>query len=232
MPDGMLLHLRDTYPLETAWAPQYVGDELRQVRAGAWDARLAAIRAAAEAQAAQRRGQHDEAERQQALAASYQAMRDAYAEREAIFAAVMADRADWDAATRHQRHLAVAADAELRRRHPARKYPPLRSAEPSPSTQAQRDELTMTAGEQIPAKGQWIKDLAAQRRAFAGKLADRQSQRIPSEDPDYGDLGQAFPSWPAPAAEAILQPPKPEIEPSERILERALEPDLDMEAAD
>ena len=41
MPDGMLLHLRDTYPIETAWAPQWVGDELRQVRAAAWDARLA-----------------------------------------------------------------------------------------------------------------------------------------------------------------------------------------------
>ena len=40
MPDGRLLHLRDTYPIETAWAPQYVGDELRQVRAAAWDARL------------------------------------------------------------------------------------------------------------------------------------------------------------------------------------------------
>ena len=52
MPDGMLLHLRDTYPLETAWAPQYVGDELRQVRAAAWDARLTALRAAAEARAA------------------------------------------------------------------------------------------------------------------------------------------------------------------------------------
>ena len=41
MPDGTLLHLRDTYPIETAWAPQWVGDELRQVRAGAWHARLA-----------------------------------------------------------------------------------------------------------------------------------------------------------------------------------------------
>jgi hypothetical protein len=30
--DGKLLHLRDTYPIETAWAPQYVGDELCQVR--------------------------------------------------------------------------------------------------------------------------------------------------------------------------------------------------------
>ena len=67
MPDGMLLHLRDTYPTETAWAPQYVGDELRQVRAAAWHARLAASRASAEAKAAARRGQHDRAAQQQEL---------------------------------------------------------------------------------------------------------------------------------------------------------------------
>src|ERR1039457_1652585 len=45
LPDGRLLHLRDTYPIETAWAPQWVGDELRQVRAAAWHARLAGLRA-------------------------------------------------------------------------------------------------------------------------------------------------------------------------------------------
>jgi hypothetical protein len=32
MPDGMLLHLRDTYHVETAWAPPWTGDELRQAR--------------------------------------------------------------------------------------------------------------------------------------------------------------------------------------------------------
>jgi len=88
--------------------------------------------------AAQHRGQHERADQQQVLAASYQAMHDAYAEREAVFAVVMADRADWDAATRQQRHLAEAADAELRRRHPDQQYPPLRSAEPPPATQTQR----------------------------------------------------------------------------------------------
>src|SRR6185312_16802535 len=61
MPDVRLLHLRDTYPIETAWAPQYVGDELRQVRAAAWDARLAGLRAAAEARAAGHRGDHGQA---------------------------------------------------------------------------------------------------------------------------------------------------------------------------
>jgi hypothetical protein len=43
MPDGMLLHLRDTHPVDTAWAPQYVGDEFRQVRDAAWDARLTSL---------------------------------------------------------------------------------------------------------------------------------------------------------------------------------------------
>ena len=65
----------------------------------------------------------------------------------------MADRADWDAATRAQRHLAVAADAELRRRHPDQHYPPLRSAEPQPATEAQRDELTLTAEQPIRRDG-------------------------------------------------------------------------------
>ena len=37
--------------IETAWAPQYVSDQLRQVRAAAHDARLAGLRAAVEAAA-------------------------------------------------------------------------------------------------------------------------------------------------------------------------------------
>ena len=51
--------------------------------------------------------------------------------------------------TIQQRHLAVAADAELRRRHPDEHYPSLRSAEPEPATSDQREELTMAAGEEI-----------------------------------------------------------------------------------
>jgi hypothetical protein len=111
-------------------------------------------------------------------------MHDAYAEREAIFAAVMADRADWEQATRQQRHLAIAADAELRRRHPDQHYPPLRPAEPVPATQAQRDELTLTAGEEIQGAGQWIKELAVQRRAFKDRLSERRCLLVPAEDPD------------------------------------------------
>jgi hypothetical protein len=145
---------------------------------------------------------------------------------------MMADRADWDTATRAQRHLAVAADAELRRRHLGQHYPPLRSAEPQPATQGQRDELTLTAGQPIPQMGEWIKDLAAAHHTFADTLAERQSLTIAAEDPDYGDLGQAFPLWPGPARDAILQPPKPEIPPSPQVLQHAADRDADLEAAD
>ena len=232
MPDGRLLHLRDTYPVETAWAPRYVGDELRQVRAAAWDARLAGLRAAAEARAAEHRGDHGHAAARHKLAAGYQALEQAYRQRETVFAQTMADRADWDMATRAQRQLAVAADAELRRRHPGQYFSPLRSAEPEPATGAQRDDLTLTPDQPPGEIGQWINDLAAGHRTFAGRLADRQSQTVPSDDPDYADLGPAFPAWTSPRREPILQPPKPEIPPSPRILERAMDRDTDWEAAD
>ena len=230
LPDGTLLHLRDTYPIETAWAPQWVGGELRQVRLGAQEARLAAIRAEAEAKMATAKGDEQRAARHQILAASYQAMHDAYREREIVFATTMADRAHWEQTTRQQRQLAVAADAELRRRHPHQRFDPLRSAEPKPATQARRDELTMNAGEETKEIGQWIRDLAAEHQVFADKLAERERMTIPSGDPDHANLGQAFPATPGRGKEAILQPPKPEIRPSARVLERAADRDLDIEA--
>ena len=91
--------------------------------------------------------------RQRELAASYQAMHDAYRQRETVFAAVMADRADWDTATRAQRHLAVAADAELRRRHPDQHYPPLRSAEPEPATDSPARRAHLDRGGADPGDG-------------------------------------------------------------------------------
>jgi hypothetical protein len=141
---GRLWHLRDTYPVETAWAPQYVGDELRQVRAAAWDASLAALRASADARAAEQRGNHDHAATKHKLAVGYQALERAYRQRETVFTQTMTHRADWEAATREQRQLAVAAEAELRRRHPSQHFPPLRSAEPQPAIAAEREGLILT----------------------------------------------------------------------------------------
>jgi hypothetical protein len=78
--------------------------------------------------------------------------------------------------------------------------------------------------------GQWIKDLAVERNAFADRLAERQSMSVPAEDPDYGDLGRAFPDWHAPDRDAILQPPKPEIRAAPKVLEAAREQEREPEA--
>jgi conjugative relaxase-like TrwC/TraI family protein len=234
MPYGRLLHLRDTYPVETAWAPPWTGDELRRSRAAARDAHLGALRAAAEAAAARTRGEHEEAARKEELAVSYQAMHDLYRDREAAFAAAMEDRADWEQATRHQQQLAVAADAELRRRHPAQPWPPLRSAEPELTPANQPPDLTLTpeVDFDLEQAAQLIGDLPARHREFADRLAHRQTLMIPAEDPDYEDLGLAFPAWTAPDRDAILQPPKPLIPPSGRLLQVSADRDRDIEAAD
>jgi hypothetical protein len=131
-----------------------------------------------------------------------------------VFAQAMADRADWETATRAQRQLAIAADAELRRRHPGQHFAPLRSAEPQSATGAQRNEPTLTPDQPSDEMDRWVKDLATGHRAFADRLAGRQSQTVPSEDRDYGDLGVAFPAWTGPGREPILRPPRPEIPPS------------------
>jgi hypothetical protein len=213
MPDGRLLHLRDTYPVETAWAPRYVGDELRQVRGAAWDARLAGLRAAAEARTANQRGDHGHAAVRHKLAGGYQALERAYRQRETVFAQTMADRADWDTATRAQRQLAVAADAELRRRHPGQYFAPLRSAEPEPATAAQRDDLALTPDQPPGETGQWIKDLAAGHRIFAGQLADRQSQTVPSDDPTTATSARRSPPGPARAGSRSCSRPSPRSRP-------------------
>ena len=174
--------------------PPYVGDELRQVRAAAWDARLAGLRAAADARAAEQRGDHDHAATRHVLAASYQALEQAYRQREAVFAAVMADRADWDQPppapsaswpSPPTPNCAAATPASTSRRcaRPNPSPPPRPSATSSPSPRTSRP-ARWTSGSPTwpPGTG-----------PSPTRLADRQSQTIPSEDPDYGDLGRGVP---------------------------------------
>ena len=92
MRDGRLWLIRDTYAAETAWAPRHVGRELRLARLGAANADQGAIRAAAEADAARKAGDHARAGRHEELAASYRAMADRYRQQETLFAQTMADR--------------------------------------------------------------------------------------------------------------------------------------------
>ncbi len=232
MPDGRLWLIRDTYATETRWAPRHVGRELRLARLGAYNADRDAIRTGAEAEAARKQGNHERADRHQFWAAAYQAMGRRYREQEETFAATMQDRREWEHATERSRHLAIAADAELRRRHPDQTIEPLRSDEPAPVSETGREELTLTPGQDIGQLAQWIQDLAAQRKAFCEKLDERQTLKVPSDDPDWEGFGLAFPSPAAPDKDTILQPPKPQITPSAKILQLARERDAAPEAAD
>jgi hypothetical protein len=117
----------------------------------------------------------------------------------------------------------VAADAELRRRNPEMRIEPLRSAEPEQVTEEQRAELDALPEEHEYQPPTWVRELAEARKAFSEKIAERQSVREPHEDPDYEDIGQAFPSWEQGDRDAVLQPPKPPIRPSERLAEREAE---------
>ncbi len=222
--DGSLWLIRDQYQAETAWAPKHVGRELGHVRAGAEDARLRVIRSDAEAEVARKAGEGELAARHEQQAERSRAQESAYRMQETILAGLMDDRRAWEAATEAQRRLAVAADTELRRRYPEMRIGPLRSAEPEEVTDEQRAELNMLPEKeheyQPPA---WVRELAEARNAFREKIAQRQSVREPHEDPDYEDIGQAFPAWEQEDRAAVLQPPKPPIPPSERLAEREAE---------
>jgi len=232
MRDGRLWLIRDTYAAETAWAPRHIGRELRLARLGVANADLGAIRAAAEADAARKASDHARAGRHEELAACYSAMGNRYRQQETLFAQTMIDRTEWEHGTEHSRRLAIVADAELRRRHPDLRIKPLHSAEPAPVSDIDREELTLTPDKKIGEMAAWIRDLAAQRPAFREKFEERQGMMLPNEDPDWGDLGEAFPSWNPPGRDAILQPPKPQITPSARILQLAAERDTSPEAGD
>ena len=219
MPDGRLWLARDTYAAQTAWAPRHVGKELRLSRLGAFDAALGVIRADAEADAARKTGDHDRAARHEHLAASYRALRDHYQQQEQGLAQAMTDRQEWEQATAGSRRLAIAADAELRRRHPYRKIEPLRSAEPAPASGAERQHPDLTP-QQRSSETARMGDLTVQRQAFRAAINEHR-QPVP---------GEASPAARTPWRDAILQPPKPQITPSAEILQVAAEHDIEHEA--
>jgi len=128
-------------------------------------------------------------------------------------------RQEWEQATAGSRRLAIAADTELRRRHPHRKIEPLRSAEPAPASGAERQhpDLTPQQGSSETAR---MGDLTVQRQAFRAAMNEHQ-QPVP---------GEASSAARTPWRDAILQPPKPQITPSAEILQVAAEHDIEHEA--
>jgi conjugative relaxase-like TrwC/TraI family protein len=246
--DGQLLNLRAARP-DDARAPLSAVGKLRQARAAARDANLEALRAHAEASAARRRGDHGQAARQETLAASYQAMRDAYRAGETELDTATRDQQATEREKGRRLRLAEAADAELRHRHPRQPWPSLPTAKPQPAPGRGHDhdcerEDPIDSGHsrghdhdsQPPAPAtvltetsRQLEEAAKRHRDLAARLTDCHRLSAPAKDPAH-DISPAFPLTTAQRRSAILQPPKPEIPPSSWVLARAA--DRDLEAAD
>jgi hypothetical protein len=114
------------YERETSWAPRYVGEELRlarlQVRSS-WENDILAHHRAETAT------DPGAAERHRALARMWQTMHGKATQMADVLAAAQETRRQWEALTESTRRAAIAADLELRRRHPGVRLEPLRSAE-------------------------------------------------------------------------------------------------------
>jgi hypothetical protein len=218
-PDGTLLKMRESYRAETEWAPPHVAGELRAIRTMLTTMAAGAARAETEAAAARAVGNHDLAAQHERLGASYRATEPVYRQIEAMDAEIMGHRAAWARLTEGSRHLAVMADAELRRRHPHARLDPLRSTEPQePSAVLPADPAT---DPDLTARLDRHKQATAD---FRARLEERQGVLTPAEDHDYQHEGEAWPSpWESWTRDAVLRPPKPEIRPAGPVLDRAVE---------
>jgi hypothetical protein len=187
------------------------------------DAALQAIRAEAEAQAAHQRHDAGTAARHERIAASARALADRYRAAEPELVQATQDYDEWSALTEGSRRAAVAADAELRHRHPERPLEPLKSAEPELVTEEERQELArlpqgLAEACQSPA---WISELAEARRAFREKADERKAVMIPAEDHEWQPDGEAFPALQPRERDAILQAPRPQMPAAIPVLQHA-----------
>ena len=129
--DAQLLLRRAMYERETSWAPRHVGEELRLARLQARTAWENSVLAARRAETAANPG---DADRQRAMAGMWQAMHDKATQVTEMLAEAQETRRQWAALTEPTRRAAIAADLELRRRHPGLRLAALRSAEPELAT--------------------------------------------------------------------------------------------------
>jgi conjugative relaxase-like TrwC/TraI family protein len=278
--DGSLLHIRDTYATITAYAPRYVARQLREARLGVREQSQIASRAKAEAWMAGIRGDTERQARQEEIAAEAYRKAGWFRARETEYAVANGVHREYMEKTAPERHLAVAADAEYRNRHPEEKLEPLRSAEPEAVTDeerqafwpshttaakdgaehenAEREEsaephwaaglaeklAALQAAKEAESRGglsqggaedraagrqqaaqeaepPWAKELAERNARAQDKLAEREAVKVPSEDPDAGDEGPAWPGLLDRERDPLLHPAEIDLRPSAGVLAEA-----------
>ena len=126
------------------------------------------------------------------------------------------------------RQLAIAADAELRRRHPDRKIEPLRSSEPAPPVGDVERQHPDLIPRQRNGETTWTRDLKLQQSP--SKQGRTSARAVPDEDAARDGPGETSPAVRPPWRDAVMQPPRPLITPSAEILQLAAEHDIEPEA--
>jgi hypothetical protein len=243
--DGELWLRRSTYQRETAWAPPYVAEELRLARIAERDAHINAVRAEHELVAVQ---DDQAAGRHQQLARIWRALQAKATTEVGIFADAQETRRQWETVTEPTRRIAIAADLELRRRHPGRRIPTLRPHPAEADSLANRTNLSSAnsidrqmeqartnqadgrEADTQPALGLTMQE--AHEQIPEQVLRIRQNARtaqaildnltyMPQPGTDADDLspGLAWPAEAGPERDAVLQPPRPDVVPSAQVME-------------
>ncbi|MGH3632213.1 MAG: hypothetical protein ACRDRL_32825 [Sciscionella sp.] len=195
---------RGTFERETAWAPPHVASDLGLIRIAKRDAHVNATRAEHESRLgpdARAAARHRE------LGVRWRAIQVKAAAEARMFTGMQQTRADWEPVTQTTRPIAVAADTELRRRHPRMPITPL-TPHPAETTAAAQltdaERLTAlgltlgTATAEIPAEVYRASRAAAQQQAKIDKL---KSLPLPAGEPTSchpASPGQCRPSASAP----------------------------------
>jgi hypothetical protein len=102
------------------------------------------------------------------------------------------------------------------------------SREPEPISPAEREEralnvLGLTPGYDQPELPDQVTQIAEYNRKRQAEIDERRSVRIPAEEPDEMDLGEAWNVLAERRRDAVIQPPKSPIPVADAVLERAAE---------
>jgi AAA domain len=101
--------------------------------------------------------------------------------------------------------------------------------EPEPLTPAEREDRALHVLGLIPGRDQQqelplqVSEITEYNRKRQADIDERLSMRIPAEEPDEMDLGEAWSVMAEHQREAVIQPPKPPIRPAAAVLDRTAE---------
>jgi hypothetical protein len=214
--DSQLRLRRRAYKQEAAWAPPYVTEDLRLARLQARTAYENLISEQHESRVAADPGT---AARHEQLAAAWRDMQAAAMGAADALGQADETRRQWQQLTEPTRQVALAADQELRRRHPEQATKHHASgAVPEPAGDSAQDLAGDTPWDSVAAR---VASISEEARAAQEKIDQLRDTRIPSEDSEAPHLGPAWTLFPSRDRGAIVQAAQPEIPPASEVIRRA-----------